>query len=149
MSESNKKEFSVDDIEKKIFSIESLVNGMTYYDDVMKLSGQIKVYSNFEADKFPEGFELAFVPIKQRQDKEGEGNKLVSVAVVAVPTLETVLALEKQGEVYVRNSLQNDFVTKAANSVRPRSDGSIAGSMPKSVGDFITQASREIGRAHV
>jgi hypothetical protein len=89
-----------------------------------------------EAD-FPEGYGLAILPIKERDEQRG--NVVRGLCVAAMPDPATVAAHDK-GESFIRDAVVGTFLSKLANSVRPRSDGTTAASVPYTVEDFITSA---------
>jgi len=92
---------------------------------------------NFDPEKdFPNGYGLYIHPITQRGT---DGNETIGIAVAALPDPETIANAEG-GSDYIRKVILDAEIAKLANSVRPRSDNSVAASIPFSIQDFITSS---------
>ncbi len=120
------------EVEKCYFGPDELATAGEYLNQVA--ANYDKISRNFDPEKdFPAGYGLSIVPISKRTN---EGNVTIGVAVAAIPDPTTVAEHEKGGD-FIRQAVLDSFMAKVANSVRPRADGSTAGTMPFSVEDFI------------
>ena len=125
--------FGLEDVQKRYFGPDVLATeGQTYLGMVSSIP-DVKISKNFD-EEIPAGFGVSIFPISRRG---AEGNEIIGVAVAAIPDPETIANHEK-GSDFIRNVLISAFQAKVANAVRPRADGSTAGSIPASIEDFIT-----------
>lgn len=132
-NEAEETAFTLDGVKRQYFEPSDLQDAQELVDQIVALD--CRIHRNFDpAEEFPEGFGLGVIPISTR---EGSKNVVKSVAICAVPSTETVVSHE-DGQDFIRGVLADAFMTKAASAFRPRPDGSVAASVPKSVQDFIT-----------
>ena len=92
---------------------------------------------NFDTEKeLPEGYGMAIVPISKK-DKESGKMVTMGACIAAIPDYDAVVS-DPDGAKFARTAVEDKFIAKVANAVRPRSDGSVASSVPFSLHDFIT-----------
>lgn len=90
---------------------------------------------DIENDTIPEGWGIYVLPISQRGR---DGNELIGVAVVPVPSFD-VVANDDRGAEFIQNSVIDAFAAKVANSIRPRGgDTKLGTEYPRTLEDFIT-----------
>ena len=138
-------EFTLADVKRTYFPIEKLAIAETEAQKAMDAAGKIadaKVVFNFDPDKgLPDGYGMAIIPIgKKAKNEKGEdvGERItIGVCIAAIPTLAE-LQKTAEGVDYITNSIADALVTRVANAVRPRADGSTAHVIPSIVADFIT-----------
>lgn len=124
--------FGLDDIDRRYFGPDQLEVEAQDYVNLVTSIPDVSIKSNFEGD-IPEGYGLAIMPISKRGD---EGTEVIGVVMAAVPDPETIAAHEK-GADFLRDVLLGNMMAKVANSVRPRANGTTAGSIPFTVESFI------------
>ena len=132
-SESDK--FTMENVEKRYFAPDQLEDAQTYLGKVTNVCPDGTIKRNFNPEEtFPDGYGLAVVPISKRV--EGKGNVSIGVVVAAIPDPASVANHEKGGE-FIRSAITDVFMSKVANSCRPRPDGTTATTIPFSIEDFI------------
>ena len=128
----------VDDIKKEYYPSGKLADAQLAIEKVNKIADEheLGMVFNFDTDaEFPNGYGIAIVPVTKNT---GGKNVTVSVAVAAIPDLETIQA-EEGGQQFINKSVISSMIAKLANAVRPRGEtGETAASIPFSVADFIT-----------
>lgn len=108
-------------------------------------ANNLPVAFNWDAEKepLPEKYGVAIVPVTQR--REGIGIVPIGLYIAGIPDPELIKEHEK-GESWVRAVIVDRCMNKLSNAVRPRGDNQQAAmSVPFSVEDFITTASRDQG----
>jgi hypothetical protein len=144
-------------VKRDYFPPSDLEKAQTAVGAVLEICQAVKIAPvyNFDVNAdFPDGYGLAVLPIKSRDATRG--NVVTGMAIVALPDPNTVAEHDK-GADYIRAAVIDSFLAKAANAVRPRSDGSTAASVPYTVEDFITSqktaeslaAFRELAKGYV
>jgi hypothetical protein len=124
-------------VKRDYFPPSDLEKAQTAVGAVLEICQAVKIAPvyNFDVNAdFPDGYGLAVLPIKSRDATRG--NVVTGMAIVALPDPNTVAEHDK-GADYIRAAVIDSFLAKAANAVRPRSDGSTAASVPYTVEDFI------------
>lgn len=146
------KPFTLADIEKKYFEPDDEGNfsaddlaTIIKVEEVAKAAKSFR--TNFEVeDGVPEGYGLLILPISKRG---AEGNETIGAAIVAVPTLATVAGYavdgNEVGQDFIQDAVIASFSVKVANAVRPRADGTVAGSIPRTLADFLESRKRGEG----
>ena len=128
----------LDDVKKEYFPSGKLAEAQLAIEKVTAIAEEhgLGMVFNFDTDaEFPVGYGLALVPITKNIDG---ANTVISVAVAAIPDLDTVAATEG-GQQFISKSVVSSMIAKLANAVRPRGEtGETAASIPLSVADFIT-----------
>lgn len=136
--EGDKPTTKVDDIKKEYFPSGKLAEAQVAIDKVNIIADEhdLAMVFNFDVEaEFPSGYGMALIPVTK--NIEGK-NVTVSVAVAAIPDLETVAAFEG-GQQFIAKSVVGSMIAKLSNAVRPRGEtGETAASIPFSVADFIT-----------
>lgn len=128
--------FTLQDVDRCYFGPDAMQDAQEYLAKVTALDPAPNIQMNWdtEKDQVQDGFGIAVVPISKRT--EGKGNVVIGVAVAQIPDPATIAKHEK-GQEFISSLITDVCIAKVANSVRPRSDGTTAGSMPKSLEDFI------------
>ncbi len=128
----------VDDVKKIYFPSGKLAEAQTEIEKVNLIADEHDLGMTFNFDteaEFPAGYGIAIVPVTKNIDKK---NVTVSVAIAAIPDLETV-SNEEGGQQFINKAVISSMIAKLANAVRPRGEaGETAASIPFSVADFIT-----------
>lgn len=128
----------VDDVKKVYFPSGKLAEAQEAIAKVNAIAAEhdLGMVFNFDVDaEFPNGYGIAIVPVTKNIDSK---NTTVSVAIAAIPDLETVSA-EEGGQQFINKAVVASMIAKLANAVRPRGEtGETAASIPFSVADFIT-----------
>ena len=136
--ETEKPVSKVDDIKKEYFPSGKLADAQLAIEKVNKIADEhgLGMVFNFDTDaEFPAGYGIAIVPVTKNS---GGKNVTVSVAVAAIPDMETIQA-EEGGQQFINKSVIASMIAKLSNAVRPRGEtGETAASIPYSVADFIT-----------
>lgn len=143
-TETEPKVMGLDDVKKRYFSPDTLEDAVAYVNLVSAIEG-IKVQTNFDMadpNALPDGYGLAILPINQRLP-DGKGNQTIGVAIAAIPDPATV-GLHEKGEDFIRSIITDVLCARVTNAVRPRADGSVAGTIPFKIEDFLeSQRGRE------
>lgn len=128
----------VDDIKKQYFPSGKLADAQLAIEKANATAEEhdLGMVFNFDPEvEFPVGYGIALVPVTKNI---GGKNTTISIAVAAIPDLETVAAFEG-GSQFIAKSVVSSMIAKLANAVRPRGEtGETAASIPYSVADFIT-----------
>ncbi len=136
--DAEKPKTKVEDIKKEYFPSGKLAEAQIAIEKVTVVAEEhnLGMVFNFDTEvTFPDGYGLALVPVTKNIDNK---NKIVSIAVAAIPDLETVAAFEG-GQQFIAKSVISSMIAKLCNAVRPRGEtGETAASIPFSVADFIT-----------
>ena len=130
---------TLESLDKEYFAPSDLQAGADRANEVLAICNALNVapIRNFDPDKpFEEGYGIAILPISKRE--EGV-TKTTGVCIAAIPDPATI-AESEGGEEYIRNVILNAVIAKLQNSVRPRTNGSVASSVPFTVTDFITSS---------
>lgn len=130
---------TLESIDKEYFAPADLEAAQDRLDKVIELCNSLNVapVRNFNPDEpFEDGYGLAILPISKRENNE---TKTTGVCIGAIPDPATI-ATSEGGEEYIRGVILSAIIAKLSNSVRPRSNGSVASSVPFTVTDFITSS---------
>lgn len=130
---------TLESIGKEYFAPSDLAAAQDKINEVLTLCNQLGIepVRNFDPEKeFEAGYGLAILPISKR---ENNVTITTGVCIAAIPDPATIAAHEG-GEDYIRNIILAAVIAKLSNSVRPRSNGAVASSVPFSVVDFITSS---------
>lgn len=124
--------FGLDDIERRYFSPDQLDGDAQDYINLVTSIPNVAIKSNFD-DEVPTGFGLCVMPISKRGE---EGTEVIGVVIAAIPDPETIAQHEK-GADFIKDVILSTTMAKVANAVRPRANGTTAGSIPFSIESFI------------
>lgn len=130
---------TLETLDKEYFAPSDLQAGADRANEVLAICNSLNIapIRNFDPEKsFKEGYGIAILPIKERL--EGV-TKTTGICIAAIPDPATI-AESEGGEEYIRNVILNAVIAKLQNSVRPRTNGSVASSVPFTVTDFITSS---------
>lgn len=147
------KVFTLADIEKKYYEPNEAgefdadaINYLSQVETVAKAAKSFRTNFDAEQDGIPEGYGLLILPISKRGT---DGNETIGAAIVAVPTLATTAGYSVDGnsvgEDFIQDAVLAAFSVKVANAVRPRADGTVAGSIPRTLADFLESRKRGEG----
>lgn len=148
------KKFTLADVESRFVTLDE--NGEMTADDAVYLSNVEAVAkaakqfrTNLTEDRpIPAGFGLYVLPISKRG---AEGNETIGACVAAVPTLETIAGYgadengDNAGPNFIEDAVLKALAVKIANAVRPRADGTVSGTIPYTLADFIEKRTKGEG----
>lgn len=133
-------EFTLDSVDRRYFGPDKLEEAEAYIQQVQTVCSDDSLKTNCKdvlenKATVPEGYGLAVIPIAKRQEG-GKGNKVIGVAIAVMPDAAYV-AGQPKGVDYITGVVQDSFMAKIANAVRPRDDGG-EGTIPFTLEDFLT-----------
>lgn len=139
-AETSETEFTLENIKKAYFPPSELEAAEAYLN---QCSDVTDLEMNFKPENgITEGYGLAIFPISKRGEGD-EGNVVIGACAAEVPDFDMLVNHEKGAE-FIRETVMDKLIAKVANAVRPRADGSKAGSIPHSITDFLeSQRGRE------
>jgi len=128
---------TLQDIEKKYFSIDALEEGLGYVNSVIGIAENeaVEAVFNFDpSEDLPEGYGLAVIPQTKRVPERG--NQTIGVTIAAIPDFDTVMD-DDAGKSWIIKQVQNLLMKQVDIAAKPKDEGALV-SIPFKLSEFIT-----------